>query len=74
MDDFARKFSVVDEKDLQKFGTSTTTASVQAFEEKGYNPTSIRLAGYDLLEDPTYHRKNHTNGRPDRWSLAAGPG
>ena len=51
MDDFTRKFSIVDEKDAEIRHILTTV--YQALEEKGYNPID-QLAGYLLSGDPAY--------------------
>ena len=51
MDDFTRKFSIVDEKDAEIRHILTTV--YQALEEKGYNPIN-QIVGYLLSEDPTY--------------------
>ena len=59
MDDFTRKFSIVDEKDAEIRHILTTV--YQALEEKGYNPI-IQIVGYILSEDPTYIT-NHNNAR-----------
>ena len=59
MDDFTRKFSIVDEKDaeIRHFLTSV----YRALEEKGYNPIN-QIVGYILSEDPTYIT-NHMGAR-----------
>ena len=59
MDDFTRKFSIVDEKDAEIRHILTTV--YQALEEKGYNPIN-QIVGYILSEDPTYIT-NHNNAR-----------
>ena len=51
MDEFTRKFNVVDEKDAQIRHIMTTVYA--ALEEKGYNPIN-QIVGYILSEDPTY--------------------
>ena len=51
MDDFTRKFSIVDEKDAEIRHILTTV--YRALEEKGYNPIN-QIVGYILSEDPTY--------------------
>ena len=51
MDDFTRKFSIVDEKDAEIRHILTTV--YRALEEKGYNPIN-QIVGYLLSEDPTY--------------------
>ena len=51
MDDFTRKFSIVDEKDAEIRHILTTV--YQALEEKGYNPIN-QIVGYILSDDPTY--------------------
>ena len=50
MDDFTRKFSIVDEKDAEIRHILTTV--YRALEEKGYNPIN-QIVGYILSEDPT---------------------
>ena len=59
MDDFTRKFSIVDEKDAEIRHILTTV--YQALEEKGYNPIN-QIVGYLLTEDPTYIT-NYNNAR-----------
>ena len=59
MDDYTRKFSIVDEKDAEIRHILTTV--YQALEEKGYNPIS-QIVGYILSEDPTYIT-THNNAR-----------
>ena len=59
MDDFTRKFSIVDEKDAESRHILTTV--YQALEEKGYNPIN-QIVGYILSEDPTYIT-NHMGAR-----------
>ena len=59
MDDFTRKFSIVDEKDAEIRHILTTV--YQALEEKGYNPIN-QIVGYILSEDPTYIT-NYNNAR-----------
>ena len=59
MDDFTRKFSIVDEKDAEIRHILTTV--YQALEEKGYNPIN-QIVGYSLSEDPTYIT-NHMGAR-----------
>ena len=51
MDDYTRKFSIVDDKDVEIYNILTTV--YQALEEKGYNPIN-QIVGYLLSEDPTY--------------------
>ena len=51
MDDYTRKFSIVDDKDVEIYNILTTV--YQALEEKGYNPVN-QLVGYILSGDPTY--------------------
>ena len=59
MDDFTRKFSIVDEKDAE---IRTILSTVyQALQEKGYNPIN-QIVGYILSEDPTYIT-NHMGAR-----------
>ena len=60
MDDFTRKFSIVDEKDAEIRHILTTV--YRALEEKGYNPIN-QIVGYILSEDPTYIT-NHMGARP----------
>ena len=59
MDDFTRKFSIVDEKDAEIRHILTTV--YRALEEKGYNPIN-QIVGYILSEDPTYIT-NHMGAR-----------
>ena len=59
MDDYTRKFSIVDEKDAEIRHILTTV--YQALEEKGYNPIN-QIVGYILSEDPTYIT-NYNNAR-----------
>mgnify|MGYP000621145785 CR=1 FL=1 len=59
MDDYTRKFSIVDDKDVEIYNILTTVH--QALEEKGYNPIN-QIVGYILSEDPTYIT-NHNNAR-----------
>ena len=59
MDEFTRKFNVVDEKDAQIRHIMTTVYA--ALEEKGYNPIN-QIVGYILSEDPTYIT-NHNQAR-----------
>ena len=59
MDDYTRKFSIVDEKDAEIRHILTTV--YQALEEKGYNPIN-QIVGYILSEDPTYIT-NHMGAR-----------
>ena len=59
MDDYTRKFSIVDDKDVEIYNILTTV--YQALEEKGYNPTN-QIVGYILSEDPTYIT-NHMGAR-----------
>ena len=59
MDDYTRKFSIVDEKDAEIRHILTTV--YRALEEKGYNPIN-QIVGYILSEDPTYIT-NHNNAR-----------
>lgn len=59
MDDFTRKFSIVDEKDAEIRHILTTV--YQSLEEKGYNPIN-QIVGYILSEDPTYIT-NHMGAR-----------
>ena len=59
MDDYTRKFSIVDDKDVEIYNILTTV--YQALEEKGYNPIN-QIVGYILSEDPTYIT-NHMEAR-----------
>lgn len=59
MDDYTRKFSIVDDKDVEIYNILTTV--YQALEEKGYNPIN-QIVGYILSEDPTYIT-NHIGAR-----------
>ena len=59
MDDYTRKFSIVDDKDVEIYTILTTV--YQALEEKGYNPIN-QIVGYILSEDPTYIT-NHMGAR-----------
>ena len=59
MDDYTRKFSIVDDKDVEIYHILTTV--YQALEEKGYNPIN-QFVGYILSEDPTYIT-NHMGAR-----------
>ena len=59
MDDYTRKFSIVDDKDVEIYNILTTV--YQALEEKGYNPIN-QIVGYILAEDPTYIT-NHMGAR-----------
>ena len=59
MDDYTRKFSIVDDKDAEIYNILTTV--YQALEEKGYNPIN-QIVGYILSEDPTYIT-NHMGAR-----------
>ena len=59
MDDYTRKFSIVDDKDVEIYNILTTV--YQALEEKGYNPIN-QIVGYILSEDPT-HITNHMGAR-----------
>ena len=70
MDDYTRKFSIVDDKDVEIYNILTTV--YQALEEKGYNPIN-QIVGYILSEDPTYIT-NHMGARTlirklDRYEL-----
>ncbi len=68
MDDFTRKFSIVDEKDAEIRHILTTV--YQALEEKGYNPIN-QIVGSTSLREPHLYHEPH--GRPDADSQA-GPG
>lgn len=59
MDDYTRKFSIVDDKDVEIYNILTTV--YRALEEKGYNPIN-QIVGYILSEDPTYIT-NHMGAR-----------
>ena len=59
MDDYTRKFSIVDDKDVEIYNILTTV--YLALEEKGYNPIN-QIVGYILSEDPTYIT-NHMGAR-----------
>ena len=59
MDDYTRKFSIVDDKDVEIYNILTTV--YQALEEKGYNPIN-QIVRYILSEDPTYIT-NHMGAR-----------
>ena len=59
MDDYTRKFSIVDDKDVEIYNNLPTV--YQALEEKGYN-TNNQIVGYILSEDPTYIT-NHMGAR-----------
>lgn len=59
MDDYTRKFSIMDDKDVEIYNILTTV--YQALEEKGYNPIN-QIVGYILSEDPTYIT-NHMGAR-----------
>lgn len=59
MDDYTRKFSIVDDKDVEIYNILITV--YQALEEKGYNPIN-QIVGYILSEDPTYIT-NHMGAR-----------
>ena len=59
MDDYTRKFSIVDDKDVEIYNILTTV--YQALEEKGYNPIN-QIVSYILSEDPTYIT-NHMGAR-----------
>ena len=59
MDDYTRKFSIVDDKDVEIYNILTTV--YQALEEKGYNPIN-QIVGYILSEDPT-SITNHMGAR-----------
>ena len=59
MDDFTRKFTIPQERDLEIKAILTTV--YQALQEKGYNPVN-QIVGYILSEDPTYIT-NHNHAR-----------
>ena len=59
MDDYTRKFSIVDDKDVEIYNILTTV--YQALEEKGDNPIN-QIVGYILSDDPTYIT-NHMGAR-----------
>ena len=57
--DGTRKFSLVDDSNVEMKRTLTTV--YVALQEKGYNPIN-QIVGYLLSEDPTYIT-NHNNAR-----------
>ena len=59
MDDYTRKFSIVDDRDMEIKAILSTV--YQALQEKGYNPIN-QIVGYILSEDPTYIT-NHMGAR-----------
>ena len=59
MDDYTRKFSIVDDKDVEIYNILTSV--YQSLQEKGYNPIN-QIVGYILSEDPTYIT-NYNNAR-----------
>ena len=59
MDDYTRKFSLPQDKDMEIH--QILSSVYQALEEKGYNPIN-QIVGYILSEDPTYIT-NHNNAR-----------
>ena len=69
MDDYTRKFSIVDDKDVEIYNILTTVYQAleekgypqSLLEEKGYNPIN-QIVGYILSEDPTYIT-NHMGAR-----------
>ena len=59
MDDYTRKFSLPQDKDMEIH--QILSSVYQALEEKGYNPIN-QIVGYILSEDPTYIT-NHNQAR-----------
>ena len=59
MDEFTRKFNVVEDKDEQI--RQILMSVYEALKEKGYDPIN-QIVGYILSEDPTYIT-NHKNAR-----------
>ena len=59
MDEFTRRFNIVQERDEEIYRTLSTVYA--ALEEKGYNPIN-QIVGYILSEDPTYIT-NHNSAR-----------
>ena len=59
MDDYTRKFSIVDDKDVEIY--NILSAVYDALKEKGYDPIN-QIVGYILSEDPTYIT-NHMGAR-----------
>ncbi|MBR2667593.1 MAG: IreB family regulatory phosphoprotein [Oscillospiraceae bacterium] len=59
MQDFTRKFDVVQDKD--KTNKEILITIYNALREKGYNPIN-QIVGYILSEDPTYIT-NYNNAR-----------
>ena len=59
MDDYTRKFSLPQDKDMEIH--QILSSVYQALEEKGYNPIN-QIVGYILSEDPTYIT-NHNSAR-----------
>lgn len=58
MDEFTRKFDVIDKKtEIREIMSSVYTS----LKLKGYNPVN-QIVGYILTEDPTYIT-NHNNAR-----------
>jgi len=51
MDDFTRKFNIVEDKDEQIL--QILRSVYEALKEKGYDPIN-QIVGYILSEDPTY--------------------
>ena len=51
MDDFTRKFNIVEDKDDQIL--QILRSVYEALKEKGYDPIN-QIVGYILSEDPTY--------------------
>lgn len=51
MDDYTRKFSIVDDKDVEIYNILTTV--YQALEEKGITPSIRSLATFSLRTPPT---------------------
>ena len=59
MDEFTRKFNVVEDKDEQI--RQILMSVYEALKEKGYDPIN-QIVGYILSEDPTYIT-NHKSAR-----------
>ena len=59
MEEFTRKFNIVEDKDEQIL--QILRSVYEALKEKGYNPIN-QIVGYILSEDPTYIT-NHKSAR-----------
>ena len=59
MEEFTRKFSIVEDKDEQIL--QILRSVYEALKEKGYDPIN-QLVGYIISEDPTYIT-NHNGAR-----------